>query len=98
MPRAIDADALKNKLKELPGRYARSFAGKACLMAIDNAQTLDCEPVNRSRWNLYEMNPHRVTVDGFVVCPECKHNFDRIKGTWFKRCPNCGAMMEEDGK
>lgn len=61
---------------------------------IKDAPTLDYEPVAHSQWMLYEMHLHRVTVDGFVVCPECEHHFDRIKGTWFKRCPECGAKMD----
>ena len=48
MGRLIDADALKNKLKELPGGYPQSFAGKACLMAIDDAPTFDYAP--RQQW------------------------------------------------
>ena len=57
-------------------------------------------PLQRSQWKLYCHNPKRVTVDGYVVCPECKHGFDRIKGTWFKRCPECGAIMniQEDAQ
>lgn len=42
--RPIDADALKDELMYLPGGYAQSFAGKACLMAIDSAPTLGPTP------------------------------------------------------
>lgn len=81
-----------------PNKHGQSMRGgiRKVLRLIEQAPTLDCEPVVHSQWMLHEMHPHRVTVDGFVVCPECKHHFDRIKGTWFKRCPNCGAKM--DGK
>jgi len=59
----------------------------------ETAKGLGYEKVKRSQWILYSHAPRRVTVDGYVVCPECKSHFIRIAGTWFKRCPECGAKM-----
>ena len=77
------------------GQSMRGGIGKA-LRCMEETPTLDYAPVVHIQWMLHEMHLRRVTVDGFVVCPECEHHFDRIKGTWFKRCPECGALM--DGK
>lgn len=100
MARPIDADALKSELQRLRMIYYIDFAmteidvaSLGAISLIDKAPTIDYEPVIHSQWILHNMNPRRVTVDGYVVCPECEHTFDRIKGTWFKRCPNCGAKM-----
>ena len=80
-----------------PYKHGQSMRGgiRKVLRLVEQAPTLDYEPVRHNQWALHEMNPHRVTVDGYVVCLECEHTFDRIKGTWFKRCPNCGAKMDE---
>ena len=74
--------------------YGKFTALVETMIDVKRMRTLDCEPVRHNQWALHEMNPHRVTVDGSVVCLECEHAFDRIKGTWFKRCPNCGAKMD----
>lgn len=85
--RAIDADALKAKLMCLPGEYARSFAGKACLMAIDDTHTLDYAPIKHASWIRQDDTYTR------FQCGECKSkNFDR---RWVF-CPLCGAKMKED--
>lgn len=63
------------------------------------AKAFGYEKVQHSQWILYSHAPRRVTVDGYVVCPECKSHFMRIEGTWFKRCPECGTKMgNEKGK
>lgn len=103
--RPIDGDALVAKLDDWRGDIedvdekdahdvAYYSAMSRALRFAKDAHTLDYEPVRHNQWALHEMNPHRVTVDGYVVCLECEHSFDRIKGTWFKRCPNCGAKMD----
>lgn len=92
--RPIDSDALKESARGI-SVFRTYDAGMPDLRAlVDAALTLDYAPVVHSQWLLHEMHPKRVTVDGYVVCPECKHHFDRIKGTWFKRCPECGAKMD----
>jgi DNA-directed RNA polymerase subunit RPC12/RpoP len=93
--RLIDADGLADDFlhdSKDAGFYRAIYEGAA--RRVKAAPTIDYEPVVHSQWLLHEMHPKRVTVDGYVVCPECKHNFDRIKGTWFKRCPECGAKMD----
>ncbi len=65
------------------------------LLVIQNAPTLDYAPVRHSQW-LYRMysDTERATIDGELCCPECSHRFKRIKGTWFKHCPECGVKMD----
>lgn len=101
-PRPIDANAMhkfvEDKVAEGKDGWANGvpYEWAYALTAVDMQPTLDYEPVVHSQWMLHEMHPRRVTVDGFAVCPECEHHFDRIKGTWFKRCPNCGAKMDAE--
>lgn len=105
MPRPIDPIDRNAVLQLIEDTYCKdcnNYNGVRCracnfddaMSTLDAVPTLDYAPVRHSQWILHNMNPRRVTVDGYVVCPECEHTFDRIKGTWFKRCPNCGAKMD----
>lgn len=85
--RPIDANALME--------FARNHvAHKVDCNDIARFPTLDYEPVRHSQWQLRSFVPRKITVDGTVVCPECGQHFFRIVGTWFKRCPECGAIMD----
>lgn len=81
-----------------PNKHGAAMRGgiRKALRCMENTPTLDVKPVKHGRWILKSFIPHHVTVDGYLVCPNCNNSFYRIKGTWFKRCPHCGTKM--DGK
>lgn len=62
---------------------------------IENAPTIDAVPVVHSSWGYRAYRGDaRITVSGEVVCRKCHAPFFRIRGHWFKYCPNCGAKMD----
>ena len=52
------------------------------------------EPVHSSWCYRSYRSDARITVSGEVVCRKCHALFFRVKGHWFKYCPNCGANMD----
>lgn len=96
MPRLIDADALKNNAVELdlpfPPFNHRSKEQIVFLYDIDDAPTIDAEPVRHGRWL-----PETVSgYDGVNVvyarpCSECGYEERRFVKRY---CPNCGAKMD----
>lgn len=98
--RLIDADALKE---------AMNYNGACgiCFRYVDDADTVDAEPVRHGRW---------VKVHGYCTpggdpvwaCSECGkgvHVYGIEHGTYgadiaddqWVSCPNCGAKMDGDG-
>ena len=91
--RLIDADALKAVFEE---KSSEAVCGvelcKAIISRIDEAPTVDAEPVRHGEW---EMKPDPF---GFFhdipVCSECGCTTKMREKT--KHCPNCGARMDEE--
>ncbi|MGN1368708.1 MAG: hypothetical protein ACI4WX_07565 [Aristaeellaceae bacterium] len=90
--RMIDANALKTSFEEDGhlSSYIEEF--------IDNAPTIDAEPVRHGRW-LYNYYPTVWYGHGEPpewVCSECE---ERAYNT-YDYCPNCGAKMDggKDGE
>lgn len=95
--RLIDADALK---KENGLDLAVKYGNKTALQRhesystmmlyeiadmIDDAPTIEAEPVRRGRWMFIEEK------NGYLwKCSNCKGNFDQR----FSYCPHCGAKMD----
>ena len=79
-----------------PNKHGEAMRGgiRKALRCMENTPTLDVKPVAHGRWILDSFPPRRMTVDGCLICPKCNSCFYRIKGTMFKRCPNCGAKMD----
>jgi len=93
--RPIDA----NKLMELIETRGKEFGvtvSNRCTFRdiLKLVPTLECEVVKHSNWKLKNHRYVKVTADGEIHCPECHSVFTRIVGTWFKRCPECGAKMD----
>lgn len=112
--RLIDADALSDKLGELWGIPADwdGNMDETCEDAfteIDNAPTVDAEPVKHGRWQWYEeWNPStpdnpRECEDCGWSCSHCKRELEDVVGGYWDNpdespdlpyCPNCGAKMK----
>lgn len=108
MPRYIDADALKELMIEtlehiqknpkMTGQEMHIIVATIMLCEmIDDAPTIDAEPVRHGRWIFGELGP----VGCDVNCSECgwgAKNVDPV--LWFdydghKHCGCCGAKMDE---
>lgn len=93
MPRLIDADKIFDG-KLLMVRAEAYDAVHDVIEEINNAPTVDAEPVRHGHWCFEEF------PDGYYhwECSECKKWFKedsmQIDEEW-KYCPNCGAKMDE---
>ena len=89
--RLIDADALKeviyNNLYTITDFFNRQDRGMfwtgGIEKAIDEAPTIDAEPVRRGKW-IYKV--------GFFECSEC--GYVTINEKVCHYCYNCGARMD----
>lgn len=86
--RLIDADALREIW--LASDDFDNDTINAVLYSIDEAPTMDAEPVRHGRW---------IKDGDFLICLNCESEID-IKnslGTENHKnyCPNCGAKMDE---
>ena len=97
--RLIDAE----KLAEVLNRYLAKLRNsgisvglrmgiKTCLTFLNNANTIEAEPVKKGRWETNSDRPDS------LICSICKCGFDMWKHDPHNYCPNCGAKMESDGE
>ena len=63
-----------------------------CLTFLNNANTIEAEPVRHGRWETNSDRPDS------LICSICKCGFDMWKHDPHNYCPNCGAKMYGDGK
>ena len=87
--RLIDADALKKEAYPFPCAIGTEYA--VTLRRINEATTIDAEPVRHGRWGTY----HITGYDGLhptytVPCSECAYEATFT----YRYCPNCGARMD----
>ena len=103
--RLIDADALKKIYTHwLPQLEAPEDAGdrngvQTCILVLDDAPTVEVEPVRHGRWERYADDKFiGYGADGKIKyrkvytyeCTECGYGTAK-KSNY---CPNCGAMMD----
>lgn len=84
----IDRDELKKKAYPFPCAIGVEYA--VTIRAIDEAPTVDAEPVRHGRWesDMYLDEP-------VTRCTACKRGFAvGHKAERFQFCPNCGAKMD----
>lgn len=104
--RLIDADVLRVRLEGMmkapwnaqSAPYCWAHAYEAMQEELDNAPTVEAEPVKHGRW-IEDETTYAGTGAANWLCSECK----RIGGTWwrdispckmYRYCPNCGARMD----
>ena len=97
--RLIDADALKKVIYFETNHLGIDFhKSKLIGIAIDNAPTIDAEPINYGKW--IPLYPHDVPITNEYKCSVCGLGFDEDEETecvvydTFKYCPHCGARMD----
>ena len=87
--RTIDADALKEGLKEK--MYGHPFERTLLSGVVDSEPTIDAVPVRHGRWVSV---PHKLAR----VCSVCNrdepYKFADTDADVYNYCPNCGAKMD----
>ncbi|MBR3924479.1 MAG: hypothetical protein IKJ45_15275 [Kiritimatiellae bacterium] len=83
----IDRGKVMSDYLENLGR-ADSYKAKyeALVKAVDNAPTIDAEPVRHGRW-IHDIN-------NLYGCSECMTRETMSHKNLKKFCPNCGAKMD----
>lgn len=89
--RLIDADALKKKAR-MNGHCLRPMVTgyHMCVSThdIDDAPTVDAEPVRHGRWIKRDIVPDYM----WKYCCSCCHSDGERR---YNYCPHCGAKMDE---
>lgn len=90
MARLIDADALREELDSVLNWNTNDEYNmySDTVVAIDNAPTVDAEPVRHGHWSCDE-------DAGWAQCSLCGYYFDISDDPPSKYCGGCGAKMEE---
>lgn len=90
--RLIDADWVMNALTVYGQSYDYVSVGRVTEV-IENAPTIDAEPVRRGRWlTEYGDHIHAGLRPMFICCSEC----GMVTTVKWNYCSNCGAKMEEN--
>ena len=93
MPKYIDADALKEKLRQV---YYDDFNRDLLSVVIDDTPAAAVAEVRHGRWVQSDLDKD------FVTCSECKRmklqnrmawNLNTAEHWGLHYCPNCGAKM-----
>ena len=92
--RLIDAENLAEVLNRYLAQLRNSGISvglrmgiNTCLTFINNANTIEAEPVKHGRWETNSDRPDS------LICSICKCGFDMWKHDQHNYCPNCGAKM-----
>ena len=87
--RLIDADTLEKEICS-GCEYNKSKYANCDDCAIDNAPTIDAEPVKHGEWVVSRIGE---STSWFVECSKCNVVMPPVNYTY---CPNCGAKMDKD--
>ena len=93
MARLIDADELKEKLKDMDIVLVKHDVEDW----IDEQPTVDAEPVRHGKW----IQPHWKNSNYCCNCSECGGEAMHREYHWDKNgiypiCPNCGAKIDKE--
>ena len=98
--RLIDAENLAEVLNRYLAQLRNSGISvglrmgiNTCLTFLNNANTIEAEPVRQGRWETNSDRPDS------LICSICKCGFDMWKHDPHNYCPNCGEKMDgvDDG-
>ena len=89
MTRLIDADALHESIDT--ETYRHTYIEQIHSI-IDNAPTIDAEPVKHGKWKYYNYSDINNPYVGLYECTVCKQHEYSVR----KYCPNCGAKMDKE--
>ena len=97
MKRLIDVDTLLRQIDSPYTEYPVIIQiRRAIKEMIDNAPTVDAEPVRHGHWCVTQAYPHT------VYCSECFQRFAQAHWAVWEDgslprdyCPHCGAKMDE---
>ena len=89
MARAIDADGMKNAIRE----WQKSLTDFRTLEeVVDGQPTIEAEPVKHGKWvDSGEKLACGIIKPFTISCSVCGSSQG---ATWMKYCPNCGAKMQ----
>ena len=100
--RLIDAE----KLAEVLNRYLAQLRNSGisvglrmgintCLTFLNNANTIEAEPVRHGRW---EVSTDEWFETDVYTCSKCRESYVLVEGTpkenLWHYCPNCGCRMD----
>ena len=100
--RLIDAE----KLAEVLNRYLAQLRNSGisvglrmgintCLTFLNNANTIEAEPVRQGRW---EVSTDEWFETDVYTCSKCRESYVLVEGTpkenLWNYCPNCGCRMD----
>lgn len=97
--RLIDADALLPMMRYTTidseiGIFPIKIGFKEIVRVIDDAPTVEAEPVRHGKWKQWDSYGFEDTYE----CTACGEPFVLIEGTpitnGYKYCPSCGAKMD----
>lgn len=96
--RLIDADMIRDKLKQKEINPATIFINEVLIGLLDDAPTVDAVEVVHGEWNQIEIiddDSENGVNDDASQCSVCGDVFDSYywAKTYFNYCPNCGARM-----
>ena len=91
----IDADEIRKKaVPHTRGEhgYNADIRKWAVLVGdIDDAQTIEAEPVKRGRWESRSVLVGYMKFEHYYACTACGQKGGKAKTNY---CPNCGAKMD----
>lgn len=88
MTRLTDKDALYTELVKM--KDFGELTAKKAIRAVENAPTIDAEPVRHGKWMPREEGKVYPFWERYT-CSECgEHSDDK------RYCPNCGCRMDEE--
>lgn len=94
MARYIDADALK---EEWLLYNKQEYFSDVFIESIDDQPTADVAPVIHAHWVRHGKNDFECSNCKRIVFASPSVSVDLVN-EWFKRCPECGAIMGEEKK
>lgn len=101
--RLIDAERLRALIVAMYEPFPNICNVNVVLTAIDNAPTIEAEPLKHGRWIL--IGRGRITKSRDLKCSVCGNYFRVYDDVTLNAgrgdanfCPNCGADMREGGE